>query len=82
MKASDWFKTFEEDSEVLRQIARQYPEDSPQRAALERAALAFAYVVMEHLEGFAAFVTKSASDLTDTQREHLRGLGINVDRRD
>jgi len=32
---------------------------------------------MEHRDDFARFLSEADGDLTDGQREHLRGLGIN-----
>lgn len=72
MKSGEAFRRFESDAEVLKGISEQYEPTSAEFHALQRAALALAYVMMNRQEEFAAFVEEMNGDLSNEQRKELQ----------
>lgn len=72
---------FREDPEhildILRKVAEQYVEDSPEKAAIEYAAKAvhFAYEETTLLR-FKTFIRDFGAELSDKQRDYLRNIGL------
>jgi|HubBroStandDraft_1064217.scaffolds.fasta_scaffold92643_2 hypothetical protein len=70
---------FEEDSQILERIARQYAADSKEYAALAHAGLALLYVLKKGDEKFMQHMVAPESGLTAEQRAHLIGMKIDPD---
>ena len=80
MNLKDRVSAFENDAQILEQIASQYDATSTEHAVLNRAAIALWYVLTTRYEEFKDYVTKFEGDLTAEQRSHLMAMGIDPDR--
>ena len=74
-----FFRALEIDAQELEGIAGQYSKDSPQYGAIRRAAWALLYVIMNRREDFAGFLTDMAQELSDSERQHLRAYGLEIE---
>ncbi len=73
------FQALERESEILKKIAEQYPQDSNEYLAIEHAAFALAFAVTEDSEKFSAFIRDCGQDLTDEQKAHIKSLGLDTE---
>ena len=73
------FQVLQQDSVILKKLAGQFPHNSKEYSAIERAALALAFVVTEDFDKFTAFVKGCESDLTEEQKAHISSMGLDAD---
>jgi hypothetical protein len=70
---------FEETTRRLADAASKFPRKSKEHRAIEFAAKALLFACNEENQvKFAAFLATFDSDLTEQQKERLRGMGISV----
>jgi hypothetical protein len=70
---------FEHDSKILEKISKRYKKRSKESQALERAAIAFWYVLTQDYERFAEYYRQwKKGELSAEQKNHLKSLGIEV----
>ena len=72
----DRIHLFEDDSKILKAIAKQYGDASPEYATLKRAGIALWYALTEGREKFEDYLNKFEGDLTPAQKVHLKEMGI------
>jgi hypothetical protein len=70
------FRILERESKILHEVARKYKPDSKEYKAIEHAAFALHYALVEGYDEFAAFVRDSAKQLSVEQKAHLAELGL------
>lgn len=70
------FDAFEQESEILRKIAKQYAPNSKEYLAIEHATFALAFAVTEVPEKLADLIRDCGSNLTDQQKARIKGLGL------
>jgi len=66
--------SFDNEATLLLSVAQLYDADSPERAALRRAALALMYVSLDHPEEFDEFVREADRDATADADAYLARL--------
>ncbi|MGB2662485.1 MAG: hypothetical protein WAK48_00685 [Candidatus Acidiferrum sp.] len=76
MRPTERFAAYEQKAQVLEQIAKQYPEDSNEVAALKEAALALCFGLTKRYEEFQGYLAELNRPLTAQEENHLRELGL------
>ena len=73
---SNRFEALEEQAQILHEVADFFPHESRQYIAIENAAFAMLFAITEHYDLFVQFVNESGKELSETQKEHLKSMGI------
>lgn len=76
MRPSERYATYEKKALVLEQIAKQYPQDSDEVAALKEAAFVLCFGLTKKYEEFQKYLAELNRPLTEQEEKHLRELGL------
>ena len=76
MRPTERFTAYEQKAHVLEQIAKGYPEDSEEVAALKEASLALCFGLTKRYEEFQTYLAELNRPLTEQEENHLRKLGL------
>lgn len=79
MDLNSRMESFEQDSRVLEEIAKQYPTDSKEYHALRRAALALWYALNERFVEFEEYVREFNQHLSSSAKQDVKEIGIDPD---
>jgi hypothetical protein len=77
MRLSERYTAYEQITQVLERIAKQYPGDSDEVAALKEAALALCFGLTKRYEEFQNYLAELSRPLTAQEEKHLSELGLN-----
>jgi len=67
---------YERQAQVLERIAKVYPEDSAETAALKQAAFALCFALTQRHEEFSRYLADMNKPMTQKEEEHLKELGL------
>jgi len=76
MRPTERFTAYEQKAQILERIAKQYPDDSEEVAALKEAALALCFGLTKRYEEFQSYLSELERPLTEQEESHLRKLGL------
>jgi hypothetical protein len=67
---------YERQARVLERIAKQYPEDSTEGAALKQAAFALCFALTQRHEEFTKYLERMNRPMTEEDEQYLKKLGL------
>ena len=67
---------YERQARVLERIAKQYPEDSTEVAALKQAAFALCFGLTQRYEEFTKYLGEMNRPMTEDDEQYLKKLGL------
>jgi hypothetical protein len=67
---------YERQARVLERIAKQYPEDSTEVAALKEAAFALCFALTQRYEEFTKYLAEMNRPMREKDEEYLKKLGL------
>lgn len=80
MSLRDRIALYERQAPILKAVAKQYAEESPEYAAVKQASIALWYALSQPSDDFVAYLQNwESGELTPEQIAHLKSMGIDPD---
>ena len=76
IKPSARYVLYESHAQILENIAKQYPPDSDEVAALKESAFALCFALTEKYDEFRKYLEGLQRPLTEEEEKYLRELGL------